>query len=241
MLEAPINNGKLLSVLVLIVCVLGIAAARLIPVQMIPDLDVRTISVVTQWAGATPQDIEKEILVEQERYLRNIPNLARMESTAETGRASIEMEFPFGVNVNETLIEVANALSQVPAYPINVDQPSIQSSSFSQNAFMYFGVTPLPGNPLDLDIDMISDFVDDNVRMRMERVSGVSEVELSGGAERQLQIHVDAARLAQRGIGMTDVRDAVRQRNRDTSGGDLDDGRQRYLVRTVGRFESEQA
>ena len=174
MLEAPINNGKLLSVLVLIVCVLGIAAARLIPVQMIPDLDVRTISVVTQWAGATPQDIEKEILVEQERYLRNIPNLARMESTADTGRASIEMEFPFGVNVNETLIEVANALSQVPAYPINVDQPSIQSSSFSQNAFMYFGVTPLPGNPLDLDIDMISDFVDDNVRVRMERVSGVS-------------------------------------------------------------------
>jgi len=240
MLEAPINNGKLLSVLVLIVCVLGIAAARLIPVQMIPDLDVRTISVVTQWAGATPQDIEKEILVEQERYLRNIPNLARMESTADTGRASIEMEFPFGVNVNETLIEVANALSQVPAYPINVDQPSIQSSSFSQNAFMYFGVTPLPGNPLDLDIDMISDFVDDNVRVRMERVSGVSQVELYGGAERQLQIHVDAAKLAQRGIGLTDVRDAVRQRNRDTSAGDLDDGRQRYLVRTIGRFDSEQ-
>lgn len=239
MLEAPINNGKLLTVLVLIVCVLGIAAARLIPVQMIPDLDVRTISVVTQWAGATPQDIEKEILVEQERYLRNIPNLARMESTAETGRASIEMEFPFGVNVNETLIEVSNALSQVPAYPINVDQPSIQSSSFSQNAFMYFGVTPLPGNPLDLDIDMISDFVDDNVRVRMERVSGVSQVELYGGAERQLQIHVDAAKLAQRGIGLTDVRDAVRQRNRDTSAGDLDDGQQRYLVRTIGRFDGE--
>ncbi|MEQ8517121.1 MAG: efflux RND transporter permease subunit, partial [Chromatocurvus sp.] len=241
MLEAPIHNGKLLTVLVLIVCVLGIAAARLIPVQMIPDLDVRTISVVTQWAGATPQDIEKEILIEQERYLRNIPNLARMESTAETGRASVEMEFPFGVDVNETLIEVSNALSQVPAYPLNVDQPSIRSSSFSQNAFMYFGVTPLPGNPLNLDIDMINDFVDDNVRMRMERVSGVSEVELWGGAERQLQIHVDAAKLAQRGIGLTEVRDAVRQRNRDTSAGDLDDGEQRYLVRTVGRFDSEQA
>ena len=58
MLEAPIRNAKLLTVMVLIVCVLGISAARMIPVQMIPDLDVRTISVVTQWPGATPQDIE---------------------------------------------------------------------------------------------------------------------------------------------------------------------------------------
>ena len=64
MLDAGVKNGKLLAVIVLIICVLGIAAAFRIPVQMIPDLSVRTISVVTGWAGATPQDIEKEILVE---------------------------------------------------------------------------------------------------------------------------------------------------------------------------------
>ena len=85
MLEAPIRNGKLLTVIVLIIMVLGIAAAKRIPVQMIPDLDVQTISVVTGWPGATPQDIEKEILIEQERYLRSVPNLARMESLADTG------------------------------------------------------------------------------------------------------------------------------------------------------------
>lgn len=239
MLEAPIRNGKLLTVIVLIICVLGIAAARLIPVQMIPDLDTRTISVVTQWSGATPQDIEKEILIEQERYLRNIPNLARMESIAETSRASIELDFPFGVDINETLIEVTNALSQVSNYPENVDQPSIRSSSFSENAFMYFAITPLTGNPLNLDLDMITDFVDDNVRTQMERVNGVSEVQLRGGAERQMQIFVDAAKLAQRGITLTEVRDAIRARNSDTSAGDLDDGKRRYLLRTVGRFDTK--
>ncbi|MCX4189775.1 efflux RND transporter permease subunit [Methylophaga sp. OBS3] len=238
MLEAPIRNGKLLTVIVLIICVLGIAAARLIPVQMIPDLDTRMVSVVTQWPGATPQDIEKEILIEQERYLRNIPNLRRMESIAETSYAVIELEFPFGVDINEILIEVSNALSQVPSYPENVDQPSIRSSSFSENAFLYFAITPLPGNPLNLDLDMITDFVDDNVRTQMERVSGVSEVQLRGGAERQMQVFVDAAKLAQRGIHLTEVRDAIRARNSDTSAGDIDDGSRRYLLRTVGRFDS---
>lgn len=237
MLEAGIRRGTILTVTVLIICVLGIVAALRIPVQMIPDLEVRTISVVTGWPGATPQDVEKEILIEQERYLRTVPNLKRMVSRAETGSAEVELEFPFGVDVNEALIRVSNALSQVPAYPENVDQPRLFSSSYSSNAFMYYSLTPLQGNPLNLDMDMIRDYADDYVRPRMERVQGVSQVGIGGGAERQIQVLVDPARLAQRGISLTDVRDAIRMRNRDTSAGDIDSGKRRYLLRMVGRFE----
>lgn len=237
MLDAGIRRGTILTVAVLIICVLGIVAALRIPVQMIPDLEVRTISVVTGWPGATPQDVEKEILIEQERYLRTLPNLKRMVSRASTGSAEIELEFPFGVDVNEALIRVSNALSQVPSYPENVDQPRLFSSSFSNNAFMFFRLMPLRGNPLTLDMDMLRDYAEDYVRPRMERVPGVSEVGVSGGAERQVQIRVDPARLAQRGISLTQVRDAIRQRNRDSSAGDIDSGKRRYLLRMVGRFD----
>jgi multidrug efflux pump subunit AcrB len=236
-LAATIQRGTLLTVATLIVCVLGIAAALRIPVQMIPDLEVRTISVVTRWPGATPQDVEQEILIEQERYLRTLPNLHRMVSFASTGEASIELEFPFGVDINEALIRTNNALSQVSGYPENVEPPRLYSSSFSDNAFMYFALSPLPGNPLALDMDLVRDFVEDQVRPAMERVPGVSQVDVGGGAERQIQIHVDPARLAQRGLSLTHVRDAIRARNRDASGGDLDSGKRRYLLRTVGRFE----
>jgi multidrug efflux pump subunit AcrB len=237
MLDAGIRRGTILTVAVLMVCVLGIVAALRIPVQMIPDLEVRTISVVTGWPGATPQDVEKEILIEQERYLRTLPNLKRMVSRASTGSAQIELEFPFGVDVNEALIRVSNALSQVSSYPENVDQPRLFSSSFSNNAFMYFRLMPLVGNPLNLDMDMLRDYAEDFVRPQMERVPGVSEVGVSGGAERQIQVLVDPARLAQRGISLTQVRDAIRARNRDSSAGDIDSGKRRYLLRVVGRFE----
>ncbi len=236
MLEAPIRHGKLLTVIILIVVVLGIAATSRIPVQMIPDLDVRTISVVTGWPGATPQDIEKEILLEQERYLSSVPNLLRMKSLAETSQASVELEFPFGVEINEVLIEVTNALSQVSSYPENVNPPRVYSSSFSENAFMYFAVMPLEGNPHHLDMQMVTDYVDDEVRPRMERVPGVSSVNLRGGAERQIQIKVDPQKLAHRGLSLSDVRTAIRARNHDTSAGDLDEGKRRYLIRTTGRF-----
>jgi multidrug efflux pump subunit AcrB len=238
MFEAILKRGILLTITVLVVCLLGIVAALRIPVQMIPDLEVRTVSVRTSWPGATPQDVEKEILVEQEEYLRNVPGLQRMISTAQTGYARIEMEFPFGVDINETLIRVNNALSQVSAYPVTVREPRIYASSFSSNSFMYFRVAPLPDNPRGVDMDMIRDYVEDHVRTRMERVPGVSEVGVWGGAERQVQIRVDAARLAERGLTLSDVRNAVRARNRDVSGGDIESGKRRYLLRTVGRFDS---
>ena len=82
MFEAIVRRGTLMTVIILIVGVLGVMAALRIPVQMIPDLEVRTITVRTSWPGATPQDIEKEIVIEQEEYLRSIPGLQRIISSS---------------------------------------------------------------------------------------------------------------------------------------------------------------
>ena len=238
MFEALIRNGILVTVAALIISVLGVLAAFRVPVQMIPDLEVRTVSVNTIWPGATPQDVEKEILIEQEEYLRTLPNLQRLESSASSGSAVIELDFPFGVDMTQTLIEVNNALNQVPAYPENVDQPRVFANSFSANSFMYFAISPLPGNPRNVDIVMMQDFIVDNVRTRLSGVPGVSQVNISGGAERQVRILVNPARLADRQLTILDVRNAIRARNRDVSGGEIETGKRRYLLRTIGRFDS---
>jgi multidrug efflux pump subunit AcrB len=238
MFEAIVRNGVLMTVAALIISILGILAAFRVPVQMIPDLEVRTVSVRTAWPGATPQDVEKEILIEQEDFLRTLPNLQRLESSASSGSAVIELDFPFGVNMTQTLIEVNNALNQVPSYPENVDEPRIFANSFSANSFMYFAIAPLPGNPRNVNMIMMRDFVIDNVRTRLSGVPGVSQINVSGGAERQIRILLDPIRLADRQLTIVDVRNAIRARNRDVSGGEIDGGKRRYLLRTVGRFDS---
>ncbi len=237
MFEFAVNKPVILTVAILVVCVFGINAVYRVPKQMIPDLDARVISVRTSWPGATPQDIEKEIIIEQEDYLRNIPSLDRMVSQASTGSGHIELEFPHGIDLNDVLIRVNNALSQVPEYPENVDEPRIVTTSTSNNPFMFFRVTPLPGNPKNVDVRVMRDFIQDHVATAIERVKGVAEVAVWGGAERQIQIYVDPARLAERQITLLQLRNAIRGRNRDVSGGDLDAGKRRYIVRTLGRFE----
>jgi multidrug efflux pump subunit AcrB len=237
MFERIVSRGTLMTVAVLILCVIGVVAATRISVQMIPDLDVRTVTVRTAWPGATPQDVEKEILIEQEEYLRNVPSLKRLIATASFGSASIELEFPYGVDINQTLIRVSNALSQVPSYPNNVDEPRIYATSFSNNAFMFFRIAPLPDNPRGLNMVLMQDFLEDNVQTRMESVAGVSEVRVYGGAERQVQVLLDPARLAEYRLTVADVRRAIVERNRDASGGEIESGKRRYLLRTIGRFE----
>ncbi len=237
MFDWLVKRGTLMAVATLIICVLGIVAATRIPIQMIPDLEVRTVTVETRWPGATPQDIEKEILIEQEEYLRSIPSLERIISRASSGRAEIELEFPYNIDLNETLIRINNALSQVPSYPENVDQPRISASSFSSNAFMYFRISPLKGNPRQLNMNMMRDFIDDNVRARLENVKDVSRVDIGGGAEKQIQILLNPAALAERKLTLAQVRQAVVNRNNDTSGGEIESGKRRYLLRTVGRFD----
>ena len=241
MFGAVVERGTLLTVGVLIICVLGIVAATRIPIQMIPDLDVRVISVRTVWPGATPQDVEKEILIEQEEYLRNLPNLSRITATASSGRAEIELEFPYGTEVTDMLIRVNNALNQVPGYPENVDEPRLYASSFSSNSFMFLILSPLEGNPRDVDMDLMLDFAEDNVRPRMSSVTGVSEIGIWGGAERQIQILIDPAKLAERNLSLVDVRSAIRSRNQDRSGGEIESGKRRYLLRTIGRFSDMEA
>ncbi|MGD8790741.1 MAG: efflux RND transporter permease subunit, partial [Burkholderiales bacterium] len=240
MLEGAIKHGTLLAIGVLIVCVFGILALMRVPVQMIPDLEVRVITIRTSWPGATPQDIEKEILIEQEEFLRSVTGVERMVSTATMGEAMVALEFPFGVDLNDALIRVNNALTRVPSYPENVNEPRLYATSFSSNSFMYFRVSPVAGNPQGVDMNLMLDFIDDNVRTRMERVPGVSEVGMYGGAAQQMQIFVDPGRLAERGITLTQLRTAIRERNIDISGGDLNSGKRRYLLRTVGRFQSPQ-
>jgi multidrug efflux pump subunit AcrB len=233
-LEKPV----ILAVGIIIVCLFGLAALFRVPLQLIPDLDPRVVTVQTIWPGASPQDVEKEILVEQEEFLRNVTGLERMISTASFGSGTIELEFPFGMDINEALIRTSNALSQVQRYPENVDQPRISSESFSQNSFAYYSIVPLPGNPKALNIREETDWVEDNIKTRLERVPGLASVNVSGGTRHQLNIYLDPAKLASHELNVMDVRNAIRTRNRDMSGGDMDFGKRRYLVRTLGRFQS---
>lgn len=237
MLRYFINNGIAVTVLALTILLFGTLAAFRLPIQLTPNVQQPAITVTTIYPGATPKDVELDIIVKQEEFLRSITGLKKMTSKAQQGMAEIILEFAIGTNMSENLVRVNNALSQVSEYPENVDEPSLSTSSSSDQPVAWFSLRALPGRERDVNIIAQQDFAEDNVKTAFERIPGVASVQgVYGGSPEQMQVYLDPYKLAERGVTIYQVRTSIRENNRDVPGGSMQEGKRNYNLRTVGRF-----
>ncbi|WPZ33619.1 efflux RND transporter permease subunit [Thalassobaculum sp. OXR-137] len=224
---------------VLMVVMFGIVALLNIPIQLAPDVNRPVITVETEWFGAAPAEVEREIVNRQEDELRGLEGLEEMLGTAETGRGRIELEFMVGTDMDRALLLVANRLDRVGDYPSEVDQPTLSSAGAEDNAIAWLTLRRVPGN--DRPIHTFGDFAEDVIKTRIERVPGVSRVDVYGGSEREMQVIVDPERLAHNRITISQVVQGLRAANASISAGAVEEGKRRYTVRTEGDFESVQS
>jgi HAE1 family hydrophobic/amphiphilic exporter-1 len=221
---------------VLFVALFGIVALLRIPVQLTPTVEEPEITVETRWAGASPQEVEREIIEEQEEQLKSVEGLKRLTSESMDGVGRVVLEFEVGSDMNANLLKVSNKLNQVPEYPEEADEPVISSVNVRGNAIAWLILKPKPGN--DININHLRDFADDFVKPRLERVQGVARSLIYGGQEREMRVVVDPEALAARNVTILQVAQALDQENKNISAGDFDEGKRRYIVRTTGEFQS---
>ena len=234
--ESSIRSPVAVAVGVILVCMFGLVGLFDIPIQLTPDVDKPRISVSTIWPGASPPEIEREIVDRQEEYLKNVEGVLLMRSECQDNRGTVSLEFPAGTDIAEKMIRVRNALDQVPEYPLLADKPVITSVDQRANAIAWFMVVTLPGN--DRDITSYRDLCEDVIKPAFERVEGVAASNVFGGAEREMVVTLDPLALSARGITIGQLVAALRRENRNITAGDFDEGKNRYVVRTVAEFET---
>ena len=231
-----IRNPITVAVGVILVSLFGLVSLRLVPVQLTPNIDRPRATVLTTWPGASPFEVEREIIDEQEEQLKGLDGLGKMESESHDGWGQIMLEFPIGTDPDSILVRVSNRLEQVPSYPDDVDRPLIYTVDPNTQATAWFVILTEGDN--DIDVETLLDYVDDEVKPRIERIPGVARVNMFGGREREMQVVVDPGRLAARKLTMTDVATALSSENKDYSAGDFDEGKRRYVVRTAGDYRT---
>ena len=219
---------------VIMVIMFGWVALSRIPIQMTPDVRQPVIIVDTFWPGASPLEVEREIVNRQEDVLKGLEGIRKIESRSRTGRADITLEFGPSQNMDRALLLVANRLDRVSGYPEEADEPTLRTSGTDDNAIAWFILTRADGNTRDMIT--YGDFLEDVVQERIERIPGISGVNIFGETEREMRVIVDPERLAQFRLTVEDVVDRLRAENASISGGDVDEGKRRYVVRTEGDF-----
>ena len=122
LISSFVENPVKVSVAVLMVAMFGIIAMFRMPMQMSPDVERPTISVNTRWPGASPQEVEKEIVNEQEEQLKSVEGVTKMSSECSDSSGSIVMEFQVGTNMQEAVLKVNTQLQQVGQYPRDAEK-----------------------------------------------------------------------------------------------------------------------
>ncbi|MEZ5930584.1 MAG: efflux RND transporter permease subunit [Alphaproteobacteria bacterium] len=219
---------------VLMAVLFGLVALTTIPIQLTPDVRKPVITIETRWPGAAPAEVEREIINEQEEVLRGLQGVEKMTSRSQDGQGDITLEFQIGQDMDRALLLVANRLDRVSSYPDEADEPTLDTSGTEDNPIAWFIVTREAGN--EQPIHTFRDYIEDTVQDRLERVSGVSKVNVYGGSERELQVTVDPERMARYRLTIPEVVDALQSANISTTAGDVEEGKRRYIVRTEGEF-----
>jgi HAE1 family hydrophobic/amphiphilic exporter-1 len=285
-IAACVANPVKAAVGVLLVVLFGSIALVSMPVQLTPEVEIPTISVETSWRGASPQEIEREIVQPLEEQLRSVEGLVKLSSESADSAGIVELEFAVGTDMSQALVKVNSRVQQVRDWPIDADRPVIKTSGSNDRpvAWLIIGQAPpdpsriaaaraahpalaakldrvaaartgdlalyrwrtlvaahpelAAFSPPEVDVEALRRMIEDEVESRLERVEGVSGADLVGGRVDELQVIVDPQLLAARNLTIEDLRLALAGQNQDTSGGDVWEGKRRYVVRTLGQFRS---
>ncbi len=238
LIDTSIKKPVTVTVGVILVVLFGLISLYRIPIQLTPNVDLPEISVETRWRGASPLEIEREIIDAQEEELKNLEGLVDLKSESQDGIGYINLKFEIGTDTDEALLRVSNKLDQVKKYPADVEKPLIKSGGRHEKAIAWMVVRSLDDYKGVLSQEY--DYFDKHVKPRLERIPGVASVNIYGGQERELQVIIDQEALASRNVTVPDLVRALDIENKNISAGDFDEGKRRYIVRTVGEFGNEE-
>ncbi|MCK5110139.1 MAG: efflux RND transporter permease subunit [Arcobacteraceae bacterium] len=232
LIKFSIKNPVTIIVSVLIVVMFGFLSLDKLPYQLTPSVTKPEIKVTTFWPGATPYEIESEIIEEQEDVLKSLNNLLKYESSSKDNFSELTLTFKLGTDLRAALQDVSNKLNEVNDYPDDVEEPIIETAT--TNPVVWMMLQTLDGN--DRHIDEYKTFFDDEIKPAIKRVDGVSGTMNMGGRKEQMEIVFDTTKLASYGLTINQVMQTLQTENVDVAAGVLNLGRRAYRIRTVHKF-----
>lgn len=215
----------------------GFIALKDLKVNLLPDLSFPTLTVRTEYTGAAPTEIENLITQPVEEAVGVVKNVRRVRSVSRTGQSDVTLEFAWGTNMDMAAIEVRDKL-EVLQLPLESKKPVLLRFDPSTDPILRLALTTGDANSTatEADLKQLRRYGEEELKKRLEPTAGVAAVKVGGGLEDQIEVNIDQRKLAQLGLGINEVVERLRAENVNVSGGRIDEGSQRYLVRTVNQF-----
>jgi HAE1 family hydrophobic/amphiphilic exporter-1 len=217
----------------LAVLLLGFISLRQLSVDLLPNIAYPRLSVMTQYPGVAPEDIETLVSEPLEAAVSRVPGLRRVESVSKEGLSFLTLEFAWGTDMDFTMLHTREALNNArEILPEGTDRPVIIPMDPQSKPIMVLAVSG-EGRLLDL-----KEFTEDLIKPRLEQVEGIGSAEVTGGVEREIRVELDPRLVALYGLTVGEVATRIDAFNRNLQGGTVRKGLFEYAIRVVGEYES---
>ncbi|MFA6450735.1 MAG: efflux RND transporter permease subunit [bacterium] len=216
---------------ILAVLMIGFVVLPRLPIDFLPNIERNTISVSTRYEGAGPQEIERLITEPVERAVSTVNNVKHINSTSREGQSNVRIEFAWGTDMAESMNSVRDKVSVAKrSLPDDAEDPVISKFDINMMPIMQLTIT---GNMPTVDL---KDYVENELRYKLEQIEGVASVDVSGGEKREIHVYIDQAKLASLNIPIDTIVAVLKRENKDTPGGYVKQGDTEYLIRNRGEF-----
>ncbi|MCY0093591.1 efflux RND transporter permease subunit [Hoeflea ulvae] len=220
---APILAFALLTIV-------GIQSFLTLPITRFPNIDIPLVAITVVQSGAAPSEMEAQITKEIEDAVAGITGVDDIGSTVSDGISTTTVVFRMEVPTDQAVQDVKDAIDRVRGdLPASVEEPIVTRIDVEGQAIMTFAV-----HAPDMTLEEASWFVDDTVKRALQGQRGVGKVERYGGADREIRVELDPARLDSYGVTSADVSKQLRATNANLGGGRGEIGNKEQAIRTLG-------
>lgn len=214
---------------------LGAVCYTRLPVDLLPNVSLPTVSVSTTWPNVSPEEIETQVTRPLERAVSSVPGLYEVTSTTDEGASQVRVQFNWGVDIGQAAVDVLQQVERARrSFPVDptLQSPIVNKFDPSQTPILIYGVSG------EKDTVKLRTLLDNEIAPILESADGVAAVNVTGGETRAIIVNVDPDKLRARGLSLKEVGDRIAQENINLPAGIAKESDTEYTIRSTGLFTS---
>ncbi|WP_371378763.1 efflux RND transporter permease subunit [Thalassotalea aquiviva] len=217
----------------------GMVSLSRLSVNLLPELSYPTLTIRTDYVGAAPGEVEQLVTKPIEEVVGIVKGVRNVQSISKAGQSDVLLEFEWGIEMDLASLEVREKLDIIHL-PLDVKKPLLLRFNPNLDPIIRFALKAKDSTEQfdQQTLKSIRDYADEELKRKLESVSGVASVKLGGGLEKEIQILIDQHKISQLGISSQLIIQRLQQENINQAGGRVEDGTNEYLVRTLNQFQT---
>lgn len=219
------------TMVTLIVIIIGIVSLSRLRIDLLPNIELPTLSVRTNYDGASPEIVERLVTQILEEIIATVPGIKEISSQSSEGNSRIQVSFAWGTDIDTAALDVMSKIEdEINELPDDIVRPRVRKFDVASYPVVILGISS------DLDPVELTQLIENQIRYRFARVPGVAQVDLWGGFNREIRIELDPDRVNALGLPLDRVIQAIRDANLDLPTGKIEEGRFEVSLRAPTQF-----